>query len=331
MRKTALRSAEITAERLSVADIEIYATSWFLDGEIGQLSPQTQYARKFIVGKLVWFLKERGFDDCGRSELTAFIAYLSVDHPDGRWGTEGNSAARPRPRTVETYFGNIRTFFRFLVAEGALSESPMELVKRPKVRRDQIQPFTREQIASLLSASRKTSNPKRDQAILKFLLDTGVRASELCTIRMRDVDLKGRRCTVMGKGEKRRTVFFGGETAKALWQYLGSRNTDDDDPLFVADRGIGAGQALTRYGLLQLIVRWGGIAGIHATRCSPHTFRHTFAVEFLRSGGSTFSLQQLLGHTSLDMTQKYVSLAQADLQQQHRSHSPVDRMMRKKQ
>jgi site-specific recombinase XerD len=85
---------------------------------------------------------------------------------------------------------------------------------------------------------------------------------------------------------------------------------------------------LTRSGLLQLIRRLGKAAKIEACRCSPHTFRHTFAVEFLRAGGNVFTLKELLGHTTLTMTQRYVAIAQADIESQHRRFSPADRLKR---
>jgi integrase/recombinase XerD len=73
----------------------------------------------------------------------------------------------------------------------------------------------------------------------------------------------------------------------------------------------------------------GRVAGIQSARCSPHTFRHTFAVEFLRGGGNVFSLKELLGHTSLTICNRYIALAQADLERQHRQYSPADRLRKK--
>ena len=87
-----------------------------------------------------------------------------------------------------------------------------------------------------------------------------------------------------------------------------------------------AGAGLTRTGLRVLIGRLGKVAKVETTRCSPHTFRHTFSVEFLRAGGNVFTLQQLLGHTHLHMTNRYVALAQADIENQHRQFSPVARL-----
>src|SRR5262249_54824408 len=148
------------------------------------------------------------------------------------------------------------------------------------------------------------------------------RASELCGLKQRDVDFQGKRCVVLGKGNKHRTVPFGGTAARALWAYLKDDPREAGDPLFMSERG----EPFTRSGLLQLMERLGKTAKRAAVRCSPHTFRHTLGVEFLRAGGNVFTLQQLLGHTDLKMTNRYVALAQADIENQHRQFSPADRL-----
>jgi site-specific recombinase XerD len=196
------------------------------------------------------------------------------------------------------------------------------------VNSEQIQPFSQEQIEALRRAARRSHHPRRDETIVLFLLDTGVRVSELCNLKMSDLDLQGRRCTVIGKGNKRRTIHFGKTAGKFLWQYLREQTRDADDPVFLSDRGKTAGEPLTRSGVQQLIERLGNTAKLQAVRCSPHTFRHTFAVEFLRAGGNVFSLQQMLGHSGLHITNRYVALAQADLEHQHQQFSPADRLRR---
>jgi integrase/recombinase XerC len=233
------------------------------------------------------------------------------------------------PETASMYFARLRTLFRFLVSEGWIEASPMETLRPPVNRPDQIQPFTKEQVTALFAAAKRSQHPRRDEVILLFLLDTGLRASELCSLRMCDMDMQGRRCNVIGKGNKRRAVYFGRDTTKALWQYLKETPREGNVPLFTSDRGTRAGEPMTRSGLLQLMRRLGKAAKIEATRCSSHTYRHTFAVEFLRAGGNVFTLQTLLGHTSLAMSRRYTALAQADIENQHRQFSPVDRMRRK--
>jgi site-specific recombinase XerD len=128
----------------------------------------------------------------------------------------------------------------------------------------------------------------------------------------------------LGKGNKHRVVHFGRDTKKAVWKYLQKRDIEEDEPLFLSVRGTLAGDPLTRAGLLQLMERLGKVAGLQGVRCSPHTCRHTAALRFLNAGGNVFSLQQLLGHTDLTMTQRYLNLAEADLESQARRFSPVD-------
>lgn len=83
---------------------------------------------------------------------------------------------------------------------------------------------------------------------------------------------------------------------------------------------------MTRSGILQLFERLGETAKIQGARCSPHTCRHTFAINFLRAGGSMYALMEILGHTTLTMVKRYVALAEADIETQHRQFRPMDRL-----
>src|SRR5262249_8054597 len=154
----------------------------------------------------------------------------------------------------------LQSFFSFLIEEEALTRSPMATQKPPMARPDQIQPFTPEQQAALIEAARKSQNRRRDETVTLFLFDTGARASQACALRVWDLDLQNQRCTVLGKGNKYRTLCFGRATTKALWQYLKEEPREKDAPLFLADRGVRAAQALTRSGLLQLVERIGKAA-----------------------------------------------------------------------
>lgn len=329
MQKTTLLLDKIGAG-ISVEHLRRYGDYWHMDCDIRQLSWRTIKNRKFTIDQLLWFLDSKGYDHCGLLELKQYFSYLSTGHeePNGRWGN-AHLTKRVRPRTVQTYYITLRTFFRYLEAEGVIEASPVESIKLPVCRPDQVQPFSQDQVNAFLQASRRSTHPRRDEAIVLFLLDTGVRASELCALKMSDLDMEGHRCRVLGKGNKHRSVYFGRATAKVLWQYLREEPRSEDSWVFMSDRGTKAREALTRYGLLQLVHRLGKKAGIQSARCSPHTFRHTFAVEFLRAGGNVFTLKELLGHTSLTIVNKYVALAQADIENQHRQFSPADRLRSK--
>lgn len=326
MIKRPLRSAD-SAPAIPVEDLRRFAQGWTLDGQYRQLSPLTTEARRNVLGHFLWWLDREGAMTCDAQEIKGFLHYATVGHqdPGGRYGVA--KLTKPlRPRTVKDIFGILRSFFRYLVSEGYVERSPIENVRSPINRPDQIQPFNEEQVEALLRAAKNSRHPKRDEAVILFMLDTGVRASEFCNLKVDDVDVVSRKAIVLGKGNKHRAIYFGRETGRLLWKYINDEGIRGTSPLFQSDKGRG----LTRSGLLQLIERLGKEAKIEATRCSPHTLRHTFAVMFLRGGGSVFSLKEMLGHTDLSMTNRYVCLAQADIQNQHRQFSPVERLRGRK-
>jgi integrase/recombinase XerD len=130
-----------------------------------------------------------------------------------------------------------------------------------------------------------------------------------------------------GKGDKPRSAFIGKATARALSLYLRQEDLDPECPLFVSGRGDKA--PMTRSAVQQGINRLCRMAGISKKGVSPHAFRRTFAVNLLRSGANVFSVQNLLGHTNLTMTRRYCAIAEADIQAQHRLHSPADKLTRR--
>lgn len=312
---------------LTLRALESYAEQWLLSCEIAQHSEATLANRRLYVKNLLWFLRRYKHETCDVEELRAFFAYLSNKKPDpgGRWGNPQET--KPvKSSTVLTYYQHIRTLFNFIVAEGGLTVSPMQRIVRPTDRPDDILPFTSQQVEQLLAAAKRSRQPRRDEALLWFLFDTGVRVGELSALCFSDLDMSARRAQVEGKGGKKRPVPFGKTTAKALWAYLNIDGRNNNEPLFLSERG----DALTDSGIQKILRRLGKEAGIAVTRCSPHTFRHTFAVTFLRNGGNQFTLMQILGHTSLAMTARYVKLASADIEAQHREYSPADSLKKGK-
>jgi site-specific recombinase XerD len=308
---------------------------WLDDGKAQGWSARTLGNRRRMMEKLAWWLQNEVGVRALLSELSpatirAFLSYTREERPEGRFGSaQPNARHAARPSTVQTYFGCIRAFVNFCLAEGLLTESPLANVKSPRVPKDQIQPLDPSQVQALVDAARRSRAPERDVALILLLVDTGMRVGELCRLIVTDVDRGAGSLTVVGKGNKRRTVYMGAAARRALWRYLETdrRDAAGDEPLFIA---VGSCQTpdgrLTPNGIGQLMQRLAGAAGLRGIRCSPHTLRHTFAVSFLRGGGSVLELQRLLGHESLEMTRRYVALAEADLAQAHRSASPADRM-----
>ena len=143
----------------------------------------------------------------------------------------------------------------------------------------------------------------RWNAIVSFALDSGVRASEMCSLRMEHLDLTGLRAKVMGKGRKERFVPFGSGTARSLRRYIHAYRPEGGETVFRTLEG----KALTLNGLENIIKRVRVATGID--RLHIHLLRHTFATWYVVRGGDSFRLQEILGHTTLEQTREYVHLA----------------------
>jgi len=178
----------------------------------------------------------------------------------------------------------------------------------------------------MLQQARARRNPLRDEALLTVLLDTGLRIGEVAGLCLRDIDWQQGWLKVDGKTGPR-AVPFGKKTRRALRLYIERERrarSPQEQCVFLGSRG---GQPLTAESGSQAITRLARAAHVKASKVGPHTFRHTFALEFIRAGGDAFSLQRLLGHSTLDMTRRYVNLAQTDLRAAHMRFSPGDRML----
>ena len=223
-----------------------------------------------------------------------------------------------------------------LYSERSFTRSLMRMVSRPRPRRRQSAAYTEAEIRNLLVACEKGAGwdpvhsqrlevkrptALRDHAIILVLLDTGIRASELTALKMRDYEPKrGQLIIHHGKGDKKRVVFLGTAAKQGVWHYLATRaGAKQDDPLFATREGT----PMQRTGLRLLIFRIGTRAGV--PDAGVHRFRHTFAINFLRNGGNLLALQDLLGHERMDTVKIYAKQAEVDLERQQKSASPADR------
>ncbi|HEX8238065.1 MAG TPA: tyrosine-type recombinase/integrase [Abditibacteriaceae bacterium] len=341
---------------MPVCDLEQLVQLYLTECELQLYSPRTLEVRHGFIRNFLWFLQHRGYSHCSESEIRQFLHYLLHGHEEagGRFGRK-NLTQAVRPITVKDYDVCLRAFFDWSVKRGALTETLFKHIDKPRVRAETKQPLSQRRVLGLLQAAQSSTQPERDTAILSFLLDTGCRASELISITLEQLDLESRCCRVLGKGNKHRTLYFGEETAKALRHYLKATkrlntkrlnrisnkpfnsppsdsprgaSTPGTSPLFLSSRtGFTAqlGRPLTRSGLLQLTERLQQRCGFKDS-CSPHAFRRSFAVQTLRNGAHVFSVQAMLGHSDLQMTQRYCAIALADVEAQHRQFGPLDRL-----
>ena len=236
---------------------------------------------------------------------------------------ESRQASGVSDATVNMYFRGWRAFFNFLADEAILPISPMAGMKAIKAEKRVIETFSKEQIRRLLAEpDRTTFTGYRDYVLMLLLLDTGIRISEAESIRIPDIFWRDRVIKIYGKGRKERLVPFQSTVEKHLREYIAIRGPLDHDFLFVNIDN----EPWKKRSMQETIARYGDMAGIKNVRVSPHTFRHTFARLYIVNGGDIFSLQKILGHSTLEMVRNYVNLWGTDVSRKHAKYSPVERL-----
>jgi site-specific recombinase XerD len=218
----------------------------------------------------------------------------------------------------------VRSFSTWAYEEGYLEENVMRRLKLPTLPKTLPEPLSEEEIQKVLSASLDSTRERlRNFSIMMLFLDTGIRLDELVNLKLSRVDFAVGEMTVLGKGNKERIVPIGLQAKKALLDYTTKErsepvNPQDDDVVFLNADGYPVTHDAVEK-LFQRIKKKAEVAKLH-----PHACRHTFSVRYLVNGGDAFSLQKILGHTSLEMTRKYVNLASGDVKEKHRKFSPMD-------
>ena len=218
--------------------------------------------------------------------------------------------------TQHAHARGIRTWLRWLVREGELRDNPMLRVDMPRLEARIPPPFSPEEVNRLLAACDKSVVGQRNRAIVIGLLDSGLRLSEFCSLRVGDVNMRSGLCSVMGKGRKMRQVRFGAKARAAMVKYLATLgDVETGQPLW----------GLTTRGLQVTLHRLGRKAGVMP--CGAHRFRRTFALWMMRDGCDLHSLRLLMGHSDLSILQRYLALAGEDIERAHKAHSPADTML----
>lgn len=247
------------------------------------------------------------------------VAYIRADHI--REFLADSIKEGLSENTINGRYRALRAFFNFLYKEQLIHSNPIENVEAPKVGMVIIKTFTHEELQALFRAIDKTTFVGlRDMALLYMLYDTGIRISEALSVRRKDVFPQ--HLYVLGKGNKERLVPFGKKAQGYLNQYLEELGTVPVDNLFVSEDN----RPLSRRAVDNRIKKYGRKAGITDVRLSAHTFRHTFAIDFLRNGGNVRALQEILGHSSYAMVKRYTHMVESDIKSAHQQYSPGDRL-----
>lgn len=281
-------------------------SSYRMDCEARNLAEDTLRWYEHKLALFVRWCEEAGvsmMEELTNSHIQAFSVWLR----DRR----GRTGELLTDYTVRGYVQVVKGWLAWAAQEEIVDARLGSRVTLPKVEKKLIRAFTKEQIAALYRAC-QTHRVKwsryRDEAIVALLLETGLRADELCSLTVGNCLVTEREPSIIvsGKGRKQRILPVGKQTARLMHNYLTRwRPENEGDYVFVGGR---SGQ-LTPDGLAQIIYRLTETAGTDlfvGVRYSPHTFRHTFAYNYMKQGGDVLRLSRLLGHSNLQTTENYL-------------------------
>ncbi|MBX3188689.1 MAG: site-specific tyrosine recombinase XerD [Labilithrix sp.] len=267
------------------------------------------YARD--LGELASSVDEEALDDVRRVDHAAILSFIVSASKRGK-------SARSSARQLSA----LRGFFKFLVRERAIETDPTELATRPKLARKLPRVLTYEEIDRLLAAPpNDTARGVRDSAMIHLMYASGLRVSELCSLKLGELDRRVGTVSPLGKGGKRRVVPVGEVALERIDAYLElvrahAKGHATDPHLFLSPRG----KRFTRQGLWKLLKAYARGCGI-TTPISPHKLRHSFATHLLRGGADLRAVQAMLGHADLGTTEIYTRVAQDHVRQAYdRAH-----------
>jgi len=292
-------------QKWAVASYELQDayTDFILSRQAMLCSPKTIRFYHFTAGRFVKYLEDNGVtgpEGVSSRYIRAYLADLAAQVLSDSY-INGHARA-------------IKTLVRFWFKENYIPEIPT--FKMPAISKKRLPVLTASQVKQVLSEC--TNN--RDKAIIMLLVDTGLRRAEICALNWGNVDIQSGIIRVdKGKGGKARSVIAGIRTRRALLAYRREIEHNEEQPVFQTSFG----NRLSPGGLRSALLRIGDRAGVHIT---PHALRRTFATLSLRAGMNLIQLQAMMGHSSLEMTRKYIQMLDEDLIDAHKAHGPIDNL-----
>ena len=295
-----------------------------VDQFLNYLSVERGLAKNTIIAygrdlrKYLKFLKERGIQSLQRSSHREIMTYLMELKNPRRLGKRGLSSASMARNLVA-----VKMFHRFLVAEGDLKNDPTANMDSPLVSKKLPHVLTIPEVEKLLNRAKgQTPKEVRDRAILELLYGTGLRISEVTSLKMVDINLQFGYLRCFGKGGRERIVPFGGQARDWIKKYLDRvrpqlAKRKGDSRLFLTRLGKG----FSRQGLWKAIKKCAKRAGL-GKEITPHTLRHCFATHLLQGGADLRSVQEMLGHADISTTQVYTHVDRERLKSIHAKYHP---------
>ncbi|MCD1261256.1 tyrosine-type recombinase/integrase [Paenibacillus athensensis] len=285
--------------------------SFLLDCRLRNLTQTTINYYKFNLQAFADFLNRAGLQlaDLTPSDLSERMMNDMIDN-------------RLAVNTMRGRICTCQVFFKYIWKEGILPANIAANLKLLKSSNQAIFCFTEEQVHAILQQpNRETFTGLRDYVMMLILLETGMRVMELVNMKVSDIEFhEGTIRIPSGKGRKPRIVPIQKTCLYHLDRYIRERGSQPFDDFWIT-----LNNKPFRYdGVKHMIIDRCKAAHIQGTRGSAHTFRHTMAKYYLLNGGDVFTLQHILGHTSIEMTQRYVDLFSRDIHNQHEKASPIE-------
>lgn len=273
-----------------------------LAAEVGASGNTIMAYRRDVESLAAWLdLNNQALTDARPEDLRQYVACQTL---------AGKSSA-----TINRRITSLRLFYAFIGKDVANDlERPNQVQSLPRT-------LNREQVNKLIATPLPDVMGRRDRAVLELLYASGLRATELCELREADVNLHGRMVRVMGKGDKERIVPMHQSAVDAINRYLEhSRPALDKglcNRLFLSRTG----RAFDRHALWHLVARHAKASGL-LNEISPHTLRHCFATQLISGGADLITVQELLGHASVETTQIYIHVDADRLKAVHAAYHP---------
>jgi integrase/recombinase XerD len=292
----------------------------FYNSTIPRISPVAAYLTHLTVERRLASNSvesyRRDLQLLSRHAAVRGVAIEALTRPDLEALVRALMSEGRSPRSVARAVACYRGFYRFLLTEGQLDSSPADDLRPPRAWKALPQYLSTDDVDRLIAQpDTATARGLRDRAMIELMYATGMRVSELVTLRPTDLSLEASYLTCTGKGDKQRLVPIGDEAAKWVGRYmreargvlLGRRRSPR---LFVnARRG---GDSLTRVGFWKILKQYARQAGLPAS-LSPHKLRHSFATHLLERGADLRAIQMMLGHADLSTTQIYTHVLEQRL------------------
>ena len=305
--------------------IAIYEVSNMAEGK----SPKTtSWYTDMLAAFAGYVAANHGSCDLTALNVDTARAYILYLRQKPRFKGHPHTPAQPgllSPKTLQCHTRVLKAFCSWLYADGYTIDNRLKNLKLPKAPVTVMEPLTPGEIETIIAGiDKKSRTGARNHAILVTMLDTGLRASEAAGITLANLNLPEGFIKVMYKGAKERIVPIGKYSRMVLWSYIDkvrAKPTNPDSKYLFLTAGSEPITVNTIKLLFSRLAKVSGVARLHAHLC-----RHTFAINYLLNGGDVFSLQRILGHSSLEIVRIYVNLAETDVKACHRRFSPADNM-----